>query len=111
MLGEDIASKLNNIGHLTSLRRTRVGIASVNDAKTLDEVTEKDLIPIKELLKDIPHFVLCGEKLEQAKHGMTISIDTMENNDKILILDGDENTIAMYGHSHKNFYKCIRGLN
>ena len=111
VLGEDIASRLNNVGHLTELRRTRIGSASVDRAKTLEEVKENDLIPIQDLLCDIPHFVLSGEKLAQAKHGMTISIDSEQNNDKILILDDDNNVIAMYGHSHKNFYKCLRGLN
>ena len=110
VLGEDIASKLGTVGHLTALRRVRVGSASVRNAKTLDEVNKDDLMPIQGLLHDIPHFVLSGEKLIQAKHGMTISIDTEQNNDKILILDDDENVVAMYGHSHKNFYKCLRGL-
>lgn len=110
VLGEDIAEKLNNVGHLTALRRTRVGSASVDEAKTLDKVGKEDLIPIQKLLKDIPQIVLCGDKLNQAKHGMTIPLEIKSNSDKILIIDENDQVIAMYGHDHQNYYKCIRGL-
>ena len=111
VLGEDIASKLNNVGHLTSLRRTRVGSVKVEEAKKLNELKETDLLSIAELLRDIPHFVLSGEELRKAQHGMTIPFELNGNNDKILILDEANNAIAMYGYSHKNYYKCLRGLN
>ena len=110
VLGEDIASKLNNVGHLTSLRRTRIGSATLEHAKRLDEVAKEDLIAIKDLLKDIPQIVLCGDKLLQAKHGMTIPFEENPNSDRILILDEDGNAVAMYRHDHQQYYKCLRGL-
>jgi len=110
VLGEDIASNINNVGHLTMLRRTRIGSASISMAKTLDEVKKEDFIPIRELLKDIPQIVLCGDELNKAKHGMTIPFDVNGNNDKILVLDTDGNAISMYHHDHQKYYKCLRGL-
>ncbi|MBO4286520.1 MAG: tRNA pseudouridine(55) synthase TruB [Bacilli bacterium] len=110
VLGEDIAERLSNVGHLTALRRTRIGSATLEKAKTLDEVKKDDLIPIKDLLCDIPHFVLCGDKLNQAKHGMTIPFEGKGNSDRILILDENDVAIAMYRHDHQDYYKCLRGL-
>ena len=110
VLGEDIADRLGTVGHLIALRRTKVGSATIEKAKTLDQVKKEDLISIKDFLCDIPHFVLCGDKLTKAKHGMTIPFEGNGNSDRILILDENDVAIAMYRHDHQDYYKCLRGL-
>ena len=110
VLGEDIASKLNNLGYISSLRRTRIGDIRVEEAKTLGEVKESDLVSIASLLKDIPAIVLSGNKLVKAKNGMTISFDDIVKSDRILLIDENNNVIAIYGYDHLNYYKCLRGL-
>lgn len=110
VLGEDIASKLNNLGYISSLRRTRIGDVKVEEAKTLGEVKDSDLVSIASLLKDIPSVVLTGERLIKAKNGMTISFDDTVKSDRILLIDENNNVIAIYGYDHLNYYKCLRGL-
>ena len=110
VLGEDIAYKLNNVGHISSLRRTRIGDIKVEEAKTLDEVKDSDLVNIASLLKDIPTIVLSGDRLIKAKNGMTISFDDVQKSDRILLIDENNNVIAIYGYDHLNYYKCLRGL-
>ncbi len=110
VLGEDIASKLNNLGYISSLRRTRIGDIRVEEAKTLGEVKDSDLVSIASLLKDIPSIVLSGERLVKAKNGMTISFDDITKSDRILLIDENNNVIAIYGYDHLNYYKCLRGL-
>ena len=110
VLGEDIASKLINLGYISSLRRTRIGDIKVEEAKTLGEVKESDLVSIASLLKDIPTIVLSGDKLIKAKNGMTISFDDIVKSDRILLIDENNNVIAIYGYDHLNYYKCLRGL-
>ncbi|MBE6133322.1 MAG: tRNA pseudouridine(55) synthase TruB [Erysipelotrichaceae bacterium] len=110
VLGEDIASKLNNLGYISSLRRTRIGDVKVEEAKTLGEVKDSDLVSIASLLKDIPSVVLSGERLIKAKNGMTISFDDITKSDRILLIDENNNVIAIYGYDHLNYYKCLRGL-
>ena len=110
VLGEDIASKLNNLGYISSLRRTRIGDVKVEEAKTLGEVKDSDLVSIASLLKDIPSVVLSGERLVKAKNGMTISFDDITKSDRILLIDENNNVIAIYGYDHLNYYKCLRGL-
>ena len=87
-----------------------MGSATIEKAKTLDKVKKEDLISIKDFLCDIPHFVLCGDKLTKAKHGMTIPFEENGNNDRILVLDENDVAIAMYKHDHQVYYKCLRGL-
>lgn len=110
VLGEDIADRLNNVGHLTSLERTRIGSISVENAKKLNELTKEDLIPIQDLLTDIPQIVLSGEKMKKVINGMTLEFDEYPNSDKILLIDETNKVIAIYRKDHKNYYKCLRGL-
>ena len=110
VLGEDIAEKLNNLGYLSSLRRTRVGNITVKEAKRLTELTKEDLLPIQKLLLDIPTIVLSGEKKVKAINGMTLPFDEYPNSDRILLIDESNKVIAIYKKDHKNFYKCLRGL-
>ena len=110
VLGEDIAERLNNVGYLTALERTRIGSASVKDAKKLTELTKEDLIPIQDLLTDIPQIVLSGEKVKKVINGMTLEFDEYPNSDKILLIDEANKVIAIYKKDHKKYYKCLRGL-
>ena len=110
VLGEDIAERLNNVGYLTTLERTRIGSISVSEAKKLTELTKEDLIPIQNLLSDIPQIVLSGEKVKKVINGMTLEFDEYPNSDKILLIDESNYVIAIYQKDHKNYYKCLRGL-
>ena len=110
VLGEDIAERLNNVGYLTKLERTKVGSISVKDAKKLTELTKDDLVPIQSLLTDIPQIVLSGEKMRKVINGMTLEFDEYPNSDKILLIDESNKVIAIYQKDHKNYYKCLRGL-
>ena len=53
-LGENIAAKLGTVGHLTELRRDAIGPFSVNDALSLEDITERALEnsikPIEEII-------------------------------------------------------------
>ena len=51
VLGETIANKLNTVGHLTSLRRTKILDLDVKMAKKLKELDENCLLPIIEIVK------------------------------------------------------------
>ncbi len=42
-LGRDISAKLGTCGHLSALRRTKIGDYSIDDAKTLEELKESNI--------------------------------------------------------------------
>ena len=85
----DIAYKMNADAIMIDLRRTKQGIFDITDSVKLDDVTEKNLIPIKdvlnckkvELTKDIAKKVLNGAQIE--------------DKEEILFLKDDEE-IALY---------------
>jgi tRNA pseudouridine55 synthase len=81
-LGRDFALALGTYGHITALRRTRVGRYDEKAAFSLDsleELCQKDaahayLLPIETALDDIPALVLTGQQADRLKHGQPIKI-------------------------------------
>jgi tRNA pseudouridine55 synthase len=81
-LGRDFALALGTYGHITVLRRTRVGRYDEKAAFSLDsleELCQKDaahayLLPIETALDDIPALVLTGPQADRLKHGQPIKI-------------------------------------
>ena len=109
VLGEDIAKKLNTVGHLSTLRRISVGPYSVKDAIKLDAVVDQKPFTIAEILtKHLPTYVVPDEFKKKVYDGATIKIDIQ--GDKILIVDTDNNALAVYERLKDDIFKCCRGL-
>jgi len=81
-LGRDFALFLGTYGHITSLRRTRVGRYGESGAFSLDsleELCQKDaahayLLPIETALDDIPALALTGPQADRLRHGQSVKI-------------------------------------
>ena len=88
----DIAYRLDTIGIMTNLRRTRQGNFKIEDSIKLENINNSDLKPIEDVLpykkinitEDIRKKVLNGAK-----------VDNIYNEDKILFMDGEE-VVALY---------------
>lgn len=68
---KDINDALGIIGSMSSLRRTRQGIFSINDAYTLEEVEEGNykIISLEEVLKDYYTIDIDDEMYKKVKNG------------------------------------------
>jgi len=81
-LARDFGRALGTCGHVTALRRTRVGRFDENRAFSLDslaELCQKDaahayLLPVETALDDIPALVVTGPQAERLRHGQPIRI-------------------------------------
>lgn len=81
-LARDFALFLGTYGHVTALRRTRVGRYAETAAFSLDsleELCQKDaaqayLLPIETALDDIPALVLTGPQADRLRHGQPVRI-------------------------------------
>lgn len=111
-LGEDIAKKLDNVGHLIKLVRTAIGPISISDSRVIkvNEVSSEKIIPINELITFIPSYKVNGPVINMIKNGVTLSLNNVENCDKILLLDNNNNALAIYQNIGSAHYKCLRGL-
>lgn len=81
-LGRDLAAALGTCGHITALRRTRVGRYDEKAAFSLDSLAElcqkgaahAYLLPIETALDDIPALVVTGPQADRLRQGQVIRI-------------------------------------
>ncbi len=105
-LGEDIAKKLNCVGHLVSLERTSIGKFSLKDAIKSEEVDISKLIPIEKMLAKYKSVLLNKEESFKALNGVKLKL---AYNDEYLLLKDNDGLIAMY-KKEDGYYTCLRGL-
>lgn len=72
-LAHDLGVTMRCGAYLSSLRRTRVGDWSVENAKKPDQVTFTDVVPLKDVLKNFPRAELSDALWEELRHGRVIS--------------------------------------
>lgn len=107
-LGQDIAHALSTCGHLTSLRRTKIGAVSIFDAKKVKEVGASDFISIKEALSFLPTEVVDEATKKDIINGKTIRL--LRKEDILLTLDENGEVLSILEKAEKHTYKVKRGL-
>lgn len=109
-LGEEIAKRLNNLGHLTALRRTKVGPFSVEDAIDTLDVSEDKLLSMYDVLSKTCEVVVMNDKdAYHASHGVIFKDDISDNRDTIVIADRNHRIMAIYKYKDGQFI-CQRGI-
>lgn len=106
-LGEDISSKLGTVGHLKELRRLAIGDFFIENAHKIEEVTERELILIKNALKHIPSHAIGYPETKYVKDGKIMMFKRDEP--RLAISDG-EDIIAIMDKQVDGSYKVKRGL-
>lgn len=109
-LGEDIANKLNTVGHLISLRRTSINEISLQNAIKLSQITDNSLISINDMMVNFISVVMVNKSYENdVRNGVDLSLEN--NEEHLLIISEDKTPIAFYGKINKGKYHCLRGIN
>lgn len=110
VLGEDIANKLGTVGYLSALERTRIDQHDLSNAVKVDEVSDMTIIPIEKVL-NLETYEVSGPVVGKIKNGVTLSLNNVKSQDKILLKDKQNGDIlAIYQFIGHHQYKCIRGL-
>ena len=111
VLGEEIAKRLDNLGHLVALRRTKVGPFDIKDAIDVLEVSENNVLDNYDVLsKVVPIVELNKKDAIRASHGVTFNGDISKHRDTILMADSSHMIIAIYKYKDGKFI-CQRGIN
>lgn len=106
-LGLDIANKLDYPGHLTHLVRTRVGRFFLKDSKDLEDISEKDIIPISTSLSHLPSIKVNDQDAFKVKNGVKL---LLQGADLYFIMDKNSNPLAIYKRKEDGYYYSLRGL-
>lgn len=98
----DICKKLDCLGTMSSLIRTRQGIFKIEDAHTLDSIKNKDfkVLDITDIFP-YPHYKLNENEYFKVQNGNPLVI---ENNEPYLILEYNDRVVAIY-EKNNDIYK------
>ena len=108
VLGEDIAVRLGTVGHLKSLRRTRIGNLNIEDAKKVEELQLENLISSYDLIKNyLPIQFINSYQIKDIKDGKVMRFNREE--DLLLVVDENKTPLAIY-EKNEECYHIIRGL-
>lgn len=105
-LGEDIAERLGEVGHLVSLRRTKIGSVDVRKAKRIAEVSEGDLLGPLPFIT-LPKIEATEKQSEAIKNGKAMTLDSGESEVCLFI---QEEALAVYTKGEDGLYRSKRGL-
>lgn len=109
-LGEQISEKLNTIGYLTSLRRTKIGKFRVNDANSISDIKNNKNIKCAPILEGLKHFdsIIVNDKLKlDIMNGKKIRLN---KDGDILAITNDNQALAVLEKNELGLYKVKRGL-
>lgn len=110
VLGENIAEKLNTVGHLTSLIRTKIGPFDLNNAIKLRELDDTKIsYSIGEALAFLPTITVDNDIAKKVKDGMHLRFENVQD-DLIYIKSIDDTPLAIYERKQGDVFKCKRGI-
>lgn len=93
-LAHDIAKRLGTIGVMSSLRRTKLGNVKVNDCLTIDDISLKNIVSVKDLLKEYK-FIMVDDILKKDILNGKI-IDNNYHDEKVVFIDKNDLVLAIY---------------
>jgi tRNA pseudouridine55 synthase len=72
VLAADLGEALGGGAHLRNLRRTRIGSFGVDEAHTLDTLTDAHVLSPAQALRDLPQVELDAEMARSVSHGLAL---------------------------------------
>ena len=107
-LANDIANKLNTIGHLTNLTRTAVGKYTLTMSSKIEELSQDKLININNCLLGIKKYCVNDNEKICVLHGQNLHINSKES--LLAVYDCNNTLLAIYEKISDNIYHCKRGI-
>lgn len=104
-LARDIAYKLDELGIMSYLKRTKLGDYSLNDAKDLNDIEISDIIPLEEILDKFPKVEVKDYLVNLVKNGITL--DSRQTNINSVFAVTNNNTILALYKPVDNVYKPV----
>lgn len=106
-LAKDIASKLFTVGHLVKLKRTNIDKFDLSMAKNVNDLTINDSFSIVNILSNLEKIKVNKEMEMKIRNGTKLSL---KGEDIILLVDENDNALAIYEKKEDGNYYSKRGL-
>lgn len=106
-LGETLAKRLGTVGHLESLRRTKIGPFDVENAAKVGDIDESKLVDPLVVLDHMEQIEVDEATLIKVNNGVKLNLGL--NHGDLVLLTHKNEAIAVY-EKDGNIYACLRGL-
>ena len=83
-LVRDIAKDLNTFGYMGAIIRTKSGNFDIKNSINLDCVTEENIIPLKNILKDLQNIFINDDFYDKIINGCTIKVNMQDTNNCVV---------------------------
>jgi len=103
----DLAEKLNTYAALETLNRLTVGSYSLSNAKSIEEVTENDMITLESYFKDYPSIVLNEYMIKLIQNGVYLDERQIITDKPFIVCNENKQMIAYYEIKNLNQYKPV----
>ena len=112
-LGNDLAIKLNNLGYLSSLARTKIGDFALSQSKHIKEINEEDIISLDKIWNH-GIYNIDDSLLSKVKNGNKLKISKDQIDDDLILIKNKDEILAIYKKEQSlnevNIYKIERGM-
>lgn len=112
-LGNDLAIKLNNLGYLSSLTRTKIGDFALSQSKRIKEINEEDIISLDKIWNH-GIYNIDDSLLSKVKNGNKLKISKDQIDDDLILIKNKDEILAIYKKEQSlnevNIYKIERGM-
>ena len=112
-LGNDLAIKLNNLGYLSSLTRTKIGDFALSQSKHIKEINEEDIISLDKIWNH-GIYNIDDSLLSKVKNGNKLKIPKDQIDDDLILIKNKDEILAIYKKEQSlndvNIYKIERGM-
>ena len=110
ILGEDIATKLKTVGHLTRLIRTKIGPYDIKNSINLKELTNQFITyTIDETLSFLDTFVVEEKMTKKVKDGLSLIIPNIKG-ELVYVKSENDVPLAIYKRKENDLFVCKRGI-
>ena len=112
-LGNDLAIKLNNLGYLSSLTRTKIGDFTLSQSKHIKEINEEDIISLDKIWNH-GIYNIDDSLLSKVKNGNKLKISKDQIDDDLILIKNKDEILAIYKKEQSlnevNIYKIEGGM-
>lgn len=85
----DLAERCGSLAVMTSIKRTRCGKYTVDDAVDLEKVTMSDIIPVENALSDMEKYIVPDDLYKKVVNGVPVVCDDAPGGKFVLICRGE----------------------
>ncbi len=107
----DLAAALHTYAHVTKLRRIASGKYHVSRAKSIEDITEKDIISIEALLNEYPKITVSPYIAEKVTHGLVLDERQYQGEIPFTVYNEQGEFIGFYEVYKNNTFKPILLVN